>query len=307
MEESVFEFDSGPHQLPISRDGIAEMLQRTPRRMRLASNALKAPGEFGTNADWNLIFPFRETFVPAFEAAFPLLSHIPFRQVKSGKSWFSFLKNVSDLEVHDLKAWMECIQRAVGISDCLAVSFALDFDCVDGNPSNARSAIGQLRERAKPYNVQPTSDTFEAAEQLVTECVSFLVAVRSYDCVDCVVAVPSSHPSRPYHLAEFLAKGISSRWSREDFSMHAKSVCDRMEVKNTPIAQKMATLEGTITCDATVFKGRNVLLVDDLYQSGVTMNYVGMLLLDVGAKRVLGLSCDKTCRNDDNAGMTRRR
>ena len=43
-----------------------------------------------------------------------------------------------------------------------------------------------------------------------------------------------------------------------------------------------------------------VLLIDDLYQSGVTMNYAAMMLLGEGAKAVLGLACEKTCRNDDN-------
>lgn len=49
-----------------------------------------------------------------------------------------------------------------------------------------------------------------------------------------------------------------------------------------------------------VFGSEVVLLVDDLYQSGVSMNYVAMLLLEAGAKKVFGLSCEKTCSNDDN-------
>ena len=30
------------------------------------------------------------------------------------------------------------------------------------------------------------------------------------------------------------------------------------------------------------------------------MNYVAMLLLEQGAKKVYGLACEKTCRNHDN-------
>ena len=41
-------------------------------------------------------------------------------------------------------------------------------------------------------------------------------------------------------------------------------------------------------------------LVDDLYQSGVSMNYVAILLLEAGARKVFGLACEKTCSNDDN-------
>jgi predicted amidophosphoribosyltransferase len=49
-----------------------------------------------------------------------------------------------------------------------------------------------------------------------------------------------------------------------------------------------------------VFTDRKVLLLDDLYQSGVSMNYCGLLLLQAGAKKIFGLACEKTCRNDDN-------
>ena len=52
--------------------------------------------------------------------------------------------------------------------------------------------------------------------------------------------------------------------------------------------------------DAEAVRGRTVLLVDDLYQSGTSMNYVALMLLDAGAHTVLGLACEKTCRNDDN-------
>jgi hypothetical protein len=30
------------------------------------------------------------------------------------------------------------------------------------------------------------------------------------------------------------------------------------------------------------------------------MNYVAMLLLEAGAKKVYGMACEKTCSNDDN-------
>ncbi|HEV7516029.1 MAG TPA: hypothetical protein VGR07_06990 [Thermoanaerobaculia bacterium] len=46
-------------------------------------------------------------------------------------------------------------------------------------------------------------------------------------------------------------------------------------------------------------------MVDDLYQSGISMNYVAMELLAGGARAVLGLACEKTCSNDDNVSRSR--
>ena len=49
-----------------------------------------------------------------------------------------------------------------------------------------------------------------------------------------------------------------------------------------------------------IFTNKRVLLLDDLYPSGVSMNYCAPLLVQAGAKKIFGLACEKTCRNDDN-------
>ena len=44
--------------------------------------------------------------------------------------------------------------------------------------------------------------------------------------------------------------------------------------------------------------GKVVLLVDDMYQSGVTMQYVAMKLKEAGAKRVFGICICKALSNN---------
>jgi predicted amidophosphoribosyltransferase len=48
--------------------------------------------------------------------------------------------------------------------------------------------------------------------------------------------------------------------------------------------------------DADV-RGKTVLLVDDIYQSGFTLNEVGRVLFEAGAESVLGLVATKTGRD----------
>ena len=52
--------------------------------------------------------------------------------------------------------------------------------------------------------------------------------------------------------------------------------------------------------DSEAFKGKRVLIVDDLYQSGASINAFAMKLQEVGAKELVAISCEKTCRNTDN-------
>ena len=47
----------------------------------------------------------------------------------------------------------------------------------------------------------------------------------------------------------------------------------------------------------TDLSGKNVILVDDMYQSGVTMQYVAMKMKEAGAKRVFGMALVKSLSN----------
>lgn len=294
-------FDPGPSQEPITVERIDEMITWVPRRYRLTDfdRPLKAPGEFGDATDWNLMFPFRESFVPAFEEACRV-DHIPFQPTK-GPSWYTFLKPLAEDEIEEVKTWLGVISPRVAIRDCLALSFALDYDREGGDPDEPRTRIGALRERAKIYDMsRPTSDTFAAAGELAEECMKFLTNVDCYDLADVVVAMPPSKPGKQFDLSCHIAAGIAENWGRVDLTSAVRTVKERPPMKDALLEDKLEALEGTIEVDPEPFKDKVVLLVDDLYQSGVSMNYVAMLLLEAGAKKVYGLACEKTCSNDDN-------
>ena len=163
--------------------------------------------------------------------------------------------------------------------------------------------VGALRAQAKPYGSQvATQQTTTAADQLVDRCVAFLNEMTCYKSADCIVAMPPSDPAKQYNLPRHLAKQVAAKWGREDLTEHIRTIKARDSIKGVSLAGKLDTLLGTIQVDAGVFDNRQVLLIDDLYQSGISMNYCGLLLLRAGARKILGLACEKTCRNDDNVG-----
>jgi predicted amidophosphoribosyltransferase len=97
-----------------------------------------------------------------------------------------------------------------------------------------------------------------------------------------------------------MAAQIAARLGLEDLSKNVRTIKARSSIKAVPLTQKLDTLLGTIEVGAGVFDGKHVLLIDDLYQSGISLNYCAFLLLQAGAKKIFGLACEKTCRNDDN-------
>lgn len=250
--------------------------------------------------DWTLILPFPNTYRNAFETmcdtqAWP---YVP----GTGKLCL-YLKEVDwetgpPQEVYD---WIATVGKYVAMKDMLALSFALDYERETGNPNRPQTEIGALRAQAKPYGSQvATAQTKAAADQLVGRCLKFLNEMTCYKSSNCVVSMPPSDPTKKYNLPRHLAAGIAAELGLEDLSKHVRTIKARGSIKGVPLAQKLDTLLGTIEVDAGVFDGKHVLLIDDLYQSGISMNYCALLLLKAGASKIFGLACEKTCRNDDN-------
>jgi hypoxanthine-guanine phosphoribosyltransferase len=63
-------------------------------------------------------------------------------------------------------------------------------------------------------------------------------------------------------------------------------------------------LVGSVTVEKAKVSDRSIVVVDDLYQSGLTINYIAEELRAAGAKEVFGLAAVKTLRNDDNVPKT---
>lgn len=78
------------------------------------------------------------------------------------------------------------------------------------------------------------------------------------------------------------------------------------KMKELPISEKIMTWDSiyatpkAVDIDPQAVKGREVIVVDDLYQSGVTLWAYAKFLKGIGARRVYGLACVKSMRDTDN-------
>lgn len=271
------------------------MTRLVPRRCRLADwNVLRLPDTPGRHA--SLSFPFRETCENLFSTC--PVGHIGLRSGTHGRPYTYLRCPASALA--EVQAWLDTFQSNIVHRDLLALSFSLDFERANGDPAQARTHVGQLRARSKPYHRVPTPDCYASAKDLAALLVEFLRRVQAYGCAEIVAAVPPSAPDKPYDLPRILAQEIALRWGRADGTAAVRTVKPRPELKNLTVKEKLTALDGTVEVDPTMIRGRVILLLDDLYQSGISMNWVAMKILEAGASAVLGLAAEKTCRNDEN-------
>src|SRR5271157_90429 len=292
--------DFGPIQNPIAEQRIREMVMWTPRRMKLAAEwkeALHSPS--GSSKNWSLVLPFPETFQNSFQGMCSGVNH--YAHLGKNNRCIIFLNDSEwdDESVEKAKAWIAAVGDHVAIRDCLSLSFALDYRMEGGDPQKAKTMVGDLCRKAKPYEGNPTYDR-NAARKLAEVCVEFLQKVSCYDSADCVVAMPPSRPDKPFDLPRYLAGKVASELGKDDLRDAVKTKKARGQLKAASVDAKLNQLKGMIEIDGNAFKGGSVLIIDDLYQSGTSVNYLGMLLLEAGAKRILSLACEKTVGNFDN-------
>jgi hypothetical protein len=291
----------------ITHEQILAMQRCWPRRIQLATEWADAL----PRADWpgatvRLLFPFRETLERAFrlmcgpgDAAFRL---------DGGGLWVLELKGgrTGARRLARARHWLATVGRYVALRDCLELCFALDYDRELGQPDGPRTETGALRFRAKPLDDRATPEVLAAAEVLAARSLRFLEEMTCYDSANVVAAPPPAQRGRPYHLPAYLARRIAEARGLEDRSEAIRTVRDRPSTKHRPLAAKLRNISGSVEIDPAAFRRRKVLLVDDIYQSGTTLNYIAKLLYDVGASAVYGLICEKTGRDDDNLRAGRR-
>jgi len=313
MLKRVDLFNNKRHGEAISHDQLKQLLQMEPRRHRLIEpiwnnlpwSALRPPNEDGE--DWSISFPFFESFGPALDdfcqsqVILQEMEKTPFERNDGNKVRYCYLKNSTDDQRNLIGTWIRLISEVVGIRDFLRASFALDYSRQQGNPDKEVTQIASLRQTAKLYNSddEPKTETLAAATKLAEGLINFINWSQAYRGANCVLAVPRSDPSKKYSLPALIANRISIDLGLLDLSDKIKTSKARREMKDTPAQERLKELENTIDIDTEAVKGKHVLIIDDLYQSGTTMNYVGMLLLSAGASCVYGLACEKTCSNQD--------
>lgn len=272
---------SGVPEKIITHDKIIEFIEDNgTKRINFAtthSNALKKNGD-ETGGVINL--PFRETIEPITKnllkiELFPAKFGV-WRRIKTDEEYAQFNEFIN--EYRDI----------VFLRDLLDLSLALSMNY----EGEQRTFLGELEFQAKFNNSQ------EAEKELTEICKDWIKEIPFLKGANYICAMPSSNAeegSLPRRIVANL-KGFGF----EDISNDVYWTSKTKRIKNAenPV-QKLSILEesGLFISNNLNLKGKKVLLFDDLYMSGVSMQYVAMKLKEAGANRVYGLCVVKSRSN----------
>jgi predicted amidophosphoribosyltransferase len=149
-----------------------------------------------------------------------------------------------------------------------------------------RSELGELL-----FKLKNRGDT-STVDEIVSAAVGFLNEWRPP--LDIIVPVPASN-HRALQPVPLLASGLGIRLSTPLIQCVTKTR-DTPQLKNIfDLDERLAALQGVHAVDAPAARGKRILLFDDLYRSGATMNAITTILYEQGgAADVFALTITRT-------------
>lgn len=255
-----------------------------PRRICFAtfhSNALK-PSIFGEYVG-KFKIPFKHTIYPIFYK----ITGIKLRYDQKYKGYWTPLTSI---KYNFVEEFVSNSGELVYLRDTLSLSLAI-CDCFD-NEKN-RTKIGELKHNAKYKNNK------DALNKLATRCCELIQKLPFYNEATTVCAVPSSKNTNN-NLPGDIVNIIAENTDIDDISKKVRWTKDKHSLKDVPLKNKWQALETAGLEVNADLKGKTIILLDDLYQSGITMQFVAMKLQEAGAAFIYGLAVCKSRRDSDN-------
>lgn len=176
------------------------------------------------------------------------------------------------------------------------VGWALDLHTVssvvnpDGSFSTQRTELGELVYRSKYCGSR------DSINEIAQEIAKFMREKSALNSIDLIIPVPPSKLDRSYQPVIELAKvvGIMTDIPVREGLIH--KIKDTAQVKAiTDPEERARVLNNAFAADDDAYlNGKDVLLIDDLYRSGVTLNEICRVLKAANASKIVVITATKT-------------
>lgn len=204
-------------------------------------------------------------------------------EVTNNVLWLSLNKNIKEY-----------------FDDELDYCIASDFNIVYGE---GRTEIGEAEYQLK-YNIEylNVAERNQYANIIMSKMLDNCKYIPFNNGLNwCVSPMPATEYGKTklaWQMAEEISKQLRLSFIKPILS------CDKPQMKQLSIKEKIETWEKIYYNNGVILdnqvKGKNVIVVDDLYQSGATMWEYAKFLKTLGARCVFGIVCVKSLRDSDN-------
>lgn len=238
----------------------------------------------------------KPTFSVSIESAKKIFEAQTGQSLSYKPNFDKYWKYVSTEEIEQIEEWERNQGSLIYLRDCLSLSVAIDSNLTD-NTSGQYTTIGALEHNGKNNRDQ------NAINQLADTVSQVIQYLPFYKDADLICSVPP-RPDKDFDLPSSVTKLVSDKVGKQDVTGGFVFNGQKSSVKAATFDEKWNVWEGAQVSfqNSSAFNvsDKTIILIDDKYQSGITIQYIAMKLQQAGAHEVYGLSFVKTLRDTDN-------
>ena len=270
--------------------------------------------------DWVLKLPlYYADLFQLKESRLMQKSNTGWRDANTGETRYASFAGLTAAEVEQIEEFIEDYKRFVIIGlnkniendfkDELDSCMALDYNLKSINPL-ARTGIGELVYQVKYLEVG--DDRRDSIVRILSNCLSRAInrmPVKESENPKCLSYIPP-RPTKAYDLPKELAALLSDELKSQQFFrrknclIHPFLRADKQELKDVDLGRKLEIWQQIFSGGKAELSGSVrdccVYVIDDLYQSGISMWSYAKYLKSRGAACVVGLVCEKSFRDTHN-------
>jgi len=231
----------------------------------------------------------------------PFKFSLPFRQgvlrefvmgtgIKLQESKYGYWSLLTEDQANIVRAWMGAQGTRVYMKDLFDCSVALGERTTGGRETE----LGQL------FNLAKYREDRKAATTLVQSVATMIGDMRTLQGAECI-SCPPPRANKDFDLPTFLAKAVAKSVGAKFLELGCWDG-EKGQMKSVAVQEKWDELDRvgfTINSDLTRVKG-SIILLDDIYQSGTTLNFLRARLTKAGIAGVSAVSLVKAARDTDN-------
>lgn len=196
-----------------------------------------------------------------------LLNQIPF---SFGENENSFFFTINNLNLYQEKMISFKLRNTILVADDTDLSICADYYYSEANKMNDYSTIGNLLHEVKINKNVLMSAPLNLEINNIIDSFDFNIYGQEF----IIVPIPSSSG-----VVASIANAINAKTSNRILDIIEFNLPNK--AKNlTSKSKRLKNLNGNvkINCDNQTIDNKRILLIDDNYQSGVTINYVAKLI-----------------------------
>lgn len=267
----------------INRKTILEVHSQEPKRICFNSthrNPLKQVN-YTNGIKWAFFVPFEESLSKIFESE----TSLELYKMKNEKFWCPIKE---EDKYNTIKTFIETYKYNVFLRDTLNVSMALsEYQ----NQNKERTEVGELEYQAKYHSSE------DALNKLAEKTKWFIQNTPYYKNAYYICGIPSKK-NLPANISNKVAEGYDKIIDISRYLYWENS--EKEDIKNLDFENKWDKLDKAGLKIDYELKNKTLILLDDMYQSGTTMQYVAMKFIEAGVENIFGLSIVKARKDTDN-------